>query len=61
MGDNVIIEFNGSGSGDWYRIYDGDSIIFEGHSLGPADLKDLLVMLGHNVKADFSLKDEDML
>jgi hypothetical protein len=50
---------NDQGSGDWITIKQGDQYLFEGHSIRPFDLENLLRSLGHTVEF-ISVTDKEM-
>ena len=55
----IKIVTNDQGSGDWITIKQGDQYLFEGHSIHPFELEEILQALGHTVEF-ISVTDEEM-
>ena len=55
----IKIITNDQGSGDWITIKQGDQYLFEGHSIRPFELEEILRALGHTVEF-ISVTDEEL-
>ena len=56
----IKVVHNSAGSGDWVEVRNGDNILFQGHTITPNDLVDILNSFTDGMAVKINVTDEQM-